>query len=201
MNRSEKTHASYVAIASVGQNPRPQLGATSPENERTRYARTSTQQVGRERYQISTHIKIAASSAYQRNSCSTTTKIGMPRDGGLPPSSYMMIDPCTGFAPDRWQSYVGPVIVWCPDSAVSSDDMCAFNDFLSDLLEGAVVCQLMPTWVGKKVDLPGGLADAVGFDGSRERESVRYMMPALAPLRDLQSPRSPSLSEGHGVSS
>ena len=40
-----------------GTNPRPQLDATSPENERTRYARTATQQAGRERYQISTHIK------------------------------------------------------------------------------------------------------------------------------------------------
>ena len=32
MNRSEKIRASYVAIASVGENPRPQLDATSPEN-------------------------------------------------------------------------------------------------------------------------------------------------------------------------
>ena len=31
MNRSEKIRASYVAIASVGENPRPQLDATSPE--------------------------------------------------------------------------------------------------------------------------------------------------------------------------
>ena len=52
-----------------GTNPRPQLDATSPENERTRYARTATQQAVHERYQISTHIKIAASSAYQSNSC------------------------------------------------------------------------------------------------------------------------------------
>ena len=32
VNRSEKIRASYVAIASVGENPRPQLDATSPEN-------------------------------------------------------------------------------------------------------------------------------------------------------------------------
>ena len=30
VNRSEKIRASYVAIASVGENPRPQLDVTSP---------------------------------------------------------------------------------------------------------------------------------------------------------------------------
>ena len=34
VNRSEKIRASYVAIASVGENPRPQLDATSPVESR-----------------------------------------------------------------------------------------------------------------------------------------------------------------------
>ena len=32
VDRSEKIRVSYVAIASVGANPRPQLDATTPEN-------------------------------------------------------------------------------------------------------------------------------------------------------------------------
>lgn len=51
-------------------------------------------------------------------------------------ATYMMIEPVSGFAPPDWQSHVGPVVVWRPDGAVSSDDMALLNDFLSGLLEG-----------------------------------------------------------------
>eukprot|EP00928_Gymnodinium_smaydae_P038677 TRINITY_DN26627_c0_g1_i1.p1 TRINITY_DN26627_c0_g1~~TRINITY_DN26627_c0_g1_i1.p1 ORF type:complete len:279 (+),score=35.50 TRINITY_DN26627_c0_g1_i1:81-839(+) len=58
-------------------------------------------------------------------------------------ATWMMIDPKTGFAPDNWQSFVGPVVVWRSDGQISSDDMCLLNDFLDGLLdkysEGSVV--------------------------------------------------------------
>jgi hypothetical protein len=42
----------------------------------------------------------------------------------------------SGLAPPEWGSLVGPVVVWRPGGvAVSSDDMCLFNDFLSGLLD------------------------------------------------------------------
>ena len=51
-------------------------------------------------------------------------------------ATYMLIDERSGFAPDEWQAFVGPVVVWRPDGDVSSDDMCLLNDFLSSLLDG-----------------------------------------------------------------
>ena len=51
-------------------------------------------------------------------------------------ATYMLIEIRSGFAPDEWQAFVGPVVVWRPDGDVSSDDMCLLNDFLSDLLDG-----------------------------------------------------------------
>mmetsp|Transcript_65972 Transcript_65972/g.136604 ORF Transcript_65972/g.136604 Transcript_65972/m.136604 type:complete len:257 (-) Transcript_65972:214-984(-) len=51
-------------------------------------------------------------------------------------ATYMLIDPRSGFAPDEWQSFVGPVVVWRPEGDVSSDDVSLLNDFVSDLLNG-----------------------------------------------------------------
>lgn len=50
-------------------------------------------------------------------------------------ATYLMIQVESGLAVDAWQSQVGPVVVWRPGSAVSSDDMCLLNDFLSNLLD------------------------------------------------------------------
>ena len=52
-------------------------------------------------------------------------------------ATWMMIEPVSGFAHQRWQAgHVGPVVVWRPDGgAVSSHDMALLNDFLSSLLD------------------------------------------------------------------
>ena len=53
-------------------------------------------------------------------------------------ATWMMIEPGSGFAPQRWQAgQAGPVVVWRPDGggAVSSHDMALLNDFLSALLD------------------------------------------------------------------
>ena len=51
-------------------------------------------------------------------------------------ATYLMIDPITGFAPDRWQSFVGPVVVWRASwEPFSADDAFLLYDFLTILLE------------------------------------------------------------------
>ena len=70
----------------------------------------------------------------------------------------MMIEPVSGFAPPQWQAYIGPVVVWRPDGAVSSHDMALLNDYLSELLdrysEGDVIPQrdITPAaWASAKI--------------------------------------------------
>ena len=47
-----------------------------------------------------------------------------------------MIDAATGFAPGRWQSHVGPVVVWrATFQPFSSDDFWLVQDFLTNLLD------------------------------------------------------------------
>jgi len=52
-------------------------------------------------------------------------------------ATWLMINPNNGFAPLKWQSYVGPVYVFRPNGSadVSCDDMDATNEFLSSLLD------------------------------------------------------------------
>eukprot|EP00747_Dinoflagellata_sp_TGD_P070917 gnl/TRDRNA2_/TRDRNA2_156803_c0_seq1.p1 gnl/TRDRNA2_/TRDRNA2_156803_c0~~gnl/TRDRNA2_/TRDRNA2_156803_c0_seq1.p1 ORF type:complete len:299 (+),score=46.88 gnl/TRDRNA2_/TRDRNA2_156803_c0_seq1:57-953(+) len=51
-------------------------------------------------------------------------------------ATFLMIDPASGFAPDDWQAYVGPVVVWRPDGKnFTADDMCLVHEFISDLLD------------------------------------------------------------------
>lgn len=51
-------------------------------------------------------------------------------------ATYLMKDPLTGFAPDRWQSFVGPVVVWRPSwEPFSADDSGLLHDFISRLLD------------------------------------------------------------------
>ena len=46
-----------------------------------------------------------------------------------------MIHPTSGFAPDRWQSLVGPVVMWRPSwEPFSSDDFLLVEGFVADLL-------------------------------------------------------------------
>ena len=48
----------------------------------------------------------------------------------------MMIDSNSGFAPPKWQSNIGSVVVWRQNGLpISADDMCLLNDFLSRLLD------------------------------------------------------------------
>jgi len=84
------------------------------------------------------------------------SKLTSPSDFDNQWCTYMMIDPQSGLAPPRWQTRVGPVIVWRDSSDngnnrssnsnssnsnssnivdISSDDMCLFNDFLDGLLD------------------------------------------------------------------
>mmetsp|Transcript_35999 Transcript_35999/g.36450 ORF Transcript_35999/g.36450 Transcript_35999/m.36450 type:complete len:160 (-) Transcript_35999:37-516(-) len=81
------------------------------------------------------------------------SKLTSPSDFDNQWVTYMMIDPQSGLAPPRWQTRVGPVIVWRDPSDngnigrsnsnsnsssavdISSDDMCLFNDFLDGLLD------------------------------------------------------------------
>jgi hypothetical protein len=51
-------------------------------------------------------------------------------------TTYMMIEPVSGLAPPPWQSSIGAVVAWRESGApVSADDMCLFNDYLSNLLD------------------------------------------------------------------
>lgn len=51
-------------------------------------------------------------------------------------ATYLMIDAGTGFAPDRWQSFVGPIAVWRESfQPFSSDDFWLVHNFLCDLLD------------------------------------------------------------------
>jgi hypothetical protein len=51
-------------------------------------------------------------------------------------ATYLMIDPASGFAPDKWQAFVGPVVVWRPSwEPFSEDDAFLIYDFLCTLLE------------------------------------------------------------------
>ena len=52
-------------------------------------------------------------------------------------ATFLMIDPLMyGFAPDRWQAFVGPVVVWRASlEPFSSDDASLLHDFLTDLLD------------------------------------------------------------------
>lgn len=50
--------------------------------------------------------------------------------------TWMMIDSNSGFAPPKWQSNIGSVVVWRQNGLpISADDMCLLNDFLSRLLD------------------------------------------------------------------
>lgn len=59
-------------------------------------------------------------------------------------ATWLMIEPKSGFAPPEWQAYVGPVVVWRPDGAVSSHDMALLNDFLSIMLDHYSVGNVIP---------------------------------------------------------
>eukprot|EP00930_Biecheleria_cincta_P058224 TRINITY_DN44082_c0_g1_i1.p1 TRINITY_DN44082_c0_g1~~TRINITY_DN44082_c0_g1_i1.p1 ORF type:complete len:383 (+),score=49.87 TRINITY_DN44082_c0_g1_i1:39-1187(+) len=51
-------------------------------------------------------------------------------------ATFLMIEPKSGLAPDKWQSYVGPVVVWRPCfQPFSSDDMCLVYNYFSKLLD------------------------------------------------------------------
>jgi hypothetical protein len=52
-------------------------------------------------------------------------------------ATFLMIDPLMyGFAPDRWQAFVGPVVVWRASwQPFSSDDASLLHDYLTDLLD------------------------------------------------------------------
>ena len=51
-------------------------------------------------------------------------------------TTWMMIDPVSGLAPPPWQSHIGAVVAWRGGgAAVSADDMCLYNDYLSQLLD------------------------------------------------------------------
>jgi len=50
--------------------------------------------------------------------------------------TYMMIDPVCGIAPDQWQAFVGPAVVWRASwEPFSADDALLLHDFLTTLLE------------------------------------------------------------------
>jgi hypothetical protein len=50
-------------------------------------------------------------------------------------ATRIMIDPVSGFAPPKWLSFVGPVLVYRPKGLdLSFHDMLVIHDFLSDLM-------------------------------------------------------------------
>jgi hypothetical protein len=50
--------------------------------------------------------------------------------------TYLMIDPLSGFAPDHWQAFVGPAVVWRASlQPLSSDDASLFHDFLVRIID------------------------------------------------------------------
>ena len=54
-------------------------------------------------------------------------------------ATYLLIDPTSGFAPARWQSFVGPVVVWrASREPFSADDAFLVHDFLSALLDNRI---------------------------------------------------------------
>jgi len=51
-------------------------------------------------------------------------------------ATWLMIDPNSGFAPDAWQSFIGPVWVYREDDRVFNwDDMLIMSDYLLHLLD------------------------------------------------------------------
>lgn len=51
-------------------------------------------------------------------------------------ATFFMIDPVTGFAPPKWQSFIGPVLVYRPEGMhLSMDDICVLNDVIYRLLD------------------------------------------------------------------
>ena len=51
-------------------------------------------------------------------------------------ATWLMIEPMSGLAPPKWQSYVGPVLVYRPNALdLSVDDMVVIHDFLYELMD------------------------------------------------------------------
>lgn len=51
-------------------------------------------------------------------------------------ATFIMMDPLTGVAPDKWQGCVGPVVLWRPGwEPFSAGDVCLLHSFISDLWE------------------------------------------------------------------
>lgn len=51
-------------------------------------------------------------------------------------ATWLMIDPKSGFAPDKWQSWVGPVVVYRPGGLdFGSDDINVLTQWVSTLLD------------------------------------------------------------------
>ena len=66
----------------------------------------------------------------------TKTKLTEREDYDNQWATFLMIDPVTGFAPKKWQSNVGPVLVYRPEGLdLTADDMDVTNTFLNDLLD------------------------------------------------------------------
>ncbi len=60
--------------------------------------------------------------------------------------TYLMIDPVCGIAPDRWQAYVGPAVVWRASwQPFSSDDAFLLHDFITTLLDKYSCGQVRPS--------------------------------------------------------
>jgi len=76
-------------------------------------------------------------------------------------TTWMMIHPVSGLAPLPWQSHIGAVVVWREGgSAVSANDVCLFNDYLSDLLDRYSDCTVNPqrdltpaNWIKEKENI------------------------------------------------
>ena len=60
-------------------------------------------------------------------------------------ATWLMIEPISGLAPPRWQSFVGPVIVYRPGGQdLGLDDMDLLIEFVSGVLEHYDAGELAP---------------------------------------------------------